>query len=272
MRRSLPVIRRRSLGPFVFFDHMGPATAPPGGGGDVGPHPHIGLATVTYLFAGESVHRDSLGSEQVIRPGDVNWMIAGRGIVHSERATEAGRARGGPMHGLQLWSALPVAHEEDDPSFHHAPVDALPMREEDGVRLRVLLGEAFGMASPVPVLSPTLYLDVQLEAGAELELPAATELGVYALEGAVRLGVHEQAEPALMILEPGQRAVIEAIAASRVIVLGGEPLDGPRFIEWNFVSSDKARLARAKDDWRAGRFDPIPNDDGPPIPLPEMLR
>ncbi|HTV24344.1 MAG TPA: pirin family protein, partial [Polyangiaceae bacterium] len=250
VRRVLPTTRRRMLGPFVFFDHMGPAVFPPGEGMDVRPHPHINLATVTYLFEGEIDHRDSLGSHQAIQPGAINWMTAGRGIVHSERTPMAVRQSGQRLHGIQLWVALPAAHEETAPAFFHHPAASIPSVNSPGVQLRVLAGSAYGKVSPVQVFSPLFYVDARIEAGAELELPNdLPERAAYVATGSVHVGQEQITEPKLLVFRAGQRAVLRATSDARVLLLGGEPLEGPRHIFWNFVSSSPERIERAKRDW-----------------------
>lgn len=271
VRRVLPAPGLQTVGPFIFFDHMGPAVFALGKGVDVRPHPHIGLATVTYLYDGAFLHRDSLGSQQVIRPGDVNWMVAGCGIVHSERTPHELRSFDGSSraHGIQTWVALPVAHEEVEPSFEHHPATDLPKIRRPGVQLRVIAGDAWGRASPVKVFSRTLYVDAVLDAGAVLELTDDhVERAVYVSVGRVRIeGVLY--EPGQMIVfVPGVAAQMESVEASRVMLLGGDPLDGPRYIWWNFVSSARERIDRAKVDWREERFAPVPGDPER-IPLPE---
>ncbi|HEY4120656.1 MAG TPA: pirin family protein [Byssovorax sp.] len=269
VRRAIPQMQRRSVGPFVFFDHMGPVTFAPGHGIDVRPHPHIGLATVTYLFDGEIVHKDSLGNDTAIRPGDVNWMIAGRGIVHSERTGPEARARGISMHGIQSWVALPVAHEEDAPSFEHVPSASLPKIDRAGVKLDVIAGAAYGARSPAPVLSPTLYVHARLDAGAQLEIDGDhEERAIYVVEGAARVGDLALAPGSLAFLTPGAEAVVTATETARVMLVGGARLDGERHLEWNFVSSSKERLERAKQAWQRGEFPKVPGDDVEFIPLP----
>jgi redox-sensitive bicupin YhaK (pirin superfamily) len=268
VRRLLPAAQRRSVGPFVFFDHFGPATEQPGTAHDVRPHPHIGLSTVTYLFEGAMMHRDSLGSVQEILPGAINWMTAGRGIVHSERKPEHLKADTYVNHGLQLWAALPQAHEETEPSFEHTPASAIPELVEQGVAVRVLVGEAFGARSPVKTLSQTIYLDIALPAGGRFELPAlAPELAVYAVDADVR--VNGEAIPAhtMAVLPDGQGAVLACDSAARLMVIGGEPLDGPRYITWNFVSSRRERILEAGSDWAAQRMGHVPGETEF-IPLP----
>jgi redox-sensitive bicupin YhaK (pirin superfamily) len=269
VRRVLPAPFHRMVGPFIFFDHMGPAEFAPGGGIDVRPHPHINLATVTYLFEGEILHRDSLGSAQAIRPGAINWMTAGRGIVHSERTPPELRAASHRLHGLQIWVALPRASEEQEPAFHHHPAEALPLVREAGIEARVLVGSAFGVSSPVRAGSPLAYLEVALDAGAVLPLdPGFPERAVYLVDGAVLLG-GVRFEAGRMILLAREDRELRAESRTRLVVIAGEPLDGERHIEWNFVSSSRERIEAAKDDWRAGRFPLVPGDDQEFIPLPD---
>jgi len=270
VRRLLPQVQCRSVGPFVFFDHMGPARFPAGMGVDVRPHPHIGLATVTWLFEGVMRHRDTLGSVQDIRPGAVNWMTAGRGIAHSERTPPEARTEGAPLHGIQTWVALPQADEETEPAFHHVPGDKLPRIEENGVRLTVVAGNAQGLSSPVRVFSPTLYLAGDLEADAVFELDDEhAQRVVYVIEGAARIGDQNVESQTLAVL-PGKEMVrLHALTGSRVVILGGAALDAPRHLWWNFVSSSRERIEQAKRDWAGGRFGLIPGDDQEFIPLPE---
>ncbi len=266
--RALPQVGQRFVGPFCFLDHMGPATSIGSAQGGVGPHPHIGLATITYLFEGEGLHRDSLGNEQLIRPGDVNWMSGGRGIVHSERTPAAWHGKPMTMHGLQLWVALPTALEESEPSFQHADASALPTLETDGVSLRVILGAWSGRRSPIQLASPTIYAVAELEAGAQLELPAlASEHAVYVVSGDVGVEGSSLSKHQLGVLDAGATCVT-AITTSRVAIIGGEPLDGPRFMLWNWVSSRKERLEQARLDWKHGRFPSIPGDSEDRIPGP----
>lgn len=270
VRRSLPSMDRRHVGPFVFFDHMGPATLDPTNLLSVRPHPHIGLATVTYLFEGEIMHRDSLGSAQIIRPGDVNWMVAGRGIVHSERGTEAQRQKGGPLHGIQLWLALPKALEETDPQFVHHPGKTLPSSSLPGVDLHVILGEAFGAKSPVEVLSPMHYVEARLDAKAEFVLPDLhEERAAYVVEGSIAVEDETIPAGAMAVFRPRAQVKIQAPDAARIMLLGGQKLDGERHIFWNFVGSSKERIEQAKADWREGRFPKVPGDEVEFIPLPE---
>lgn len=270
--RALPALGRRMVGPFAFFDHIGPAALPPGRGLDVRPHPHINLATVTYLFEGAITHRDTLGSLQVIRPGDINWMTAGRGIAHSERSPDEERVAGPRMHGIQLWVALPQAHEEVEPDFHHHPADTLPSFQRGGVGLHLLAGTAYGQVSPVRVFSPMFYLEASWADAAQLDLPAADaveERAAYVAEGRVICGDTVVEERNLAVFTPGAAVTIRSEGPARVLLLGGAPLDGPRYIWWNFVSSSRERIERAKADWREGRFGTIPGDDREFIPLPE---
>ena len=269
VRRVLPVAGRRLVGPFIFFDHMGPSRFPPGQGLDVRPHPHIGLATVTYLFDGEIMHRDSLGCVQPIRPGAVNWMTAGRGIVHSERTGPEERAREARLHGIQSWVALPRAEEEAEPAFHHHPAETLPEIARDGVTLRLIAGAAYGASSPVVVLSDMFYLDAALSEGAELRLPEGyAERAAYVVEGAVRVAGESFEAGRMMVFQPGAEAAVSAAAAARVMLLGGAAMDGQRHIWWNFVSSSPERIEQAKADWKAGRFPQVP-DETEFIPLPD---
>jgi len=268
--RLLPHPRHRMVGPFVFFDEMGPVDFPPGipRTVDVRPHPHIGLATVTYLFAGEIMHRDSVGSEQAIRPGEVNWMTAGRGITHSERFERA-RLHGGLTHGIQSWVALPKECEEIEPSFSHHPASDLPTAEGDGIRLRVIAGEALGLKSRVQTHSPLFYVHAQLEAGATLKLPNEyTERAAYVVSGTVEVAGQKYDASRMLVFRAGEPAPVTATSPAVVMLLGGEPL-GERHIEWNFVSSSRERIEQAKADWRAGRMKLPDFDHAEFIPLPE---
>ncbi len=270
VRRLLPAAGSRMVGPFIFLDHMGPAVMERGSGLDVRPHPHIALATVTYLFEGEIIHRDSLGTERPIQTGDVNWMLAGRGIAHSERSSPEQRARGVRLHGIQSWVALPTAHEEDAPAFAHHPASTLPGLERDGARLTVIAGTAYGVESPVGVLSPTLYVDARLEPGAPLKVDAThPQRAVHVVEGRVQIGTRRLGPGVMAILRPDADVVVAADGPARVMLLGGAPLEGERHIWWNFVSSSKERIERAKDDWRNGRFAKVRGDENELIPLPE---
>jgi hypothetical protein len=270
VRRLLPAPRRPAVGPFVFFDHLGPAYLAPGAGISVRPHPHIALSTVTYLFDGEIFHRDSLGSAQAIRPGEVNWMRAGRGIVHSERTTPERLASGQHIHGIQAWVALPQAHEEDPPAFFHHPSHELPTRQTDGATLRIIAGHFAGLASPVAVSSPLFYVDAALQASAPLEmLSEHEERAFYVASGAVSCEGEDFPEGSLVILRPGAGVCVRAHVESRLMLLGGAPLDGPRLLWWNFVSSRRERIEEAKRDWRERRFPVVPGDEDEFIPLPE---
>ncbi len=270
VRRAVPSLQARSVGPFVFVDHLGPALFEPGRGIDVRPHPHIGLATVTYLWAGALRHRDTLGSVQDILPGDVNWMTAGRGIAHSERTPTVPRAAGHVAHGMQTWVALPKSDEEVAPSFHHHPASTLPVREHEGARLCVIAGRGFGMESPVRVFADTFNVAVDLEPDAELVVEAeAVERALYILEGEAQLDGTAIPEKHLVVLDRGARHVLRAKTPLKAMLFGGEPLDAPRHMWWNFVSSSKERIEQAKRDWDDGRFGLIPGDDQERIPLPE---
>lgn len=270
VRRLLPAATQRAVGPFIFFDHFGPVTETPGREHDVRPHPHIGLATVTYLFEGAQMHRDSVGSLQRIEPGAINWMTAGRGIVHSERKPEDLLEQNYDLHGLQLWAALPREHEEEVPSFAHTPADAIPQLQVGDATVRLLIGEAWGQRSPVRVYMPTLYLDVQLPAGSAFELPPLyEERAVYAVDQDLQL--QEATLPArqMAVLSAGETLRISAGAhGARLVVIGGAPLDGPRHIWWNFVSSRKERIVQAAEDWEAQRLGQVPGESEF-IPLPE---
>ena len=258
VRRVLPHRRRQRVGPFIFFDHMGPAEFPPGTGVNVRAHPHIGLATITYLFEGEILHRDSLGYVQPIRPGAVNWMTAGSGIVHSEKVTAEVLARGQRLHGLQTWVALPTGAEEIEPSFEHYAAEAIPVASVDGATVRVVLGSAYGVSSPVTTRSETLYVEVILEPGQSVDLPKAQELAVYVVAGSVAIGRQCVDAGLLAVLEAGASGTVSAESAARIMFAGGEALDGERHIWWNFVSSSRERIQQAKKDWREQRFAGVP--------------
>ena len=262
VRRILPSARQRSVGPFVFLDHMGPAVLGPGRGIDVRPHPHIGLATVTYLFDGELLHRDSLGCVQQIRPGDVNWMTAGRGIVHSERTDPKARHAGQRMHGIQTWVALPKGSEEAEPAFHHHPKDTLPVIEQDDVSMRLIVGTAYGEEAPAEVFAPIFYLGCEAPTGGTVILPEDhDERAVYIVEGAV-LSKGDRIMPGQMLVfaDGGPPPEITAEPGAKFMLLGGAPLDGGRNIWWNFVSSSQERIEQAKADWKQGRFAPVPGE------------
>jgi hypothetical protein len=269
VRRSLPSALRQAVGPFVFFDHFGPITAHPGDNHDVRPHPHIGLATVTYLFEGAMMHRDSTGVVQRIEPGAINLMIAGRGIVHSERTPKDLLGVERRSHGLQLWLAVPPEHEEDLPGFQHVPGAEIPPREIDGVLVRVLIGSAFGLTSPVRTLSPTLYLDLNfaVASGASLTIPAAAdERALYSVDHDFELDGELVPAFTMVVLEPGSEPVLAAPRGGHIVLVGGAPL-GHRFMVWNFVSSRKERIVQAQDDWDAQRFERVPGETEF-IPLP----
>ncbi len=267
VRRVLPAKARRMVGPFVFFDHMGPAEFPPGKGIAVRPHPHIGLATITYLFEGMIMHRDNLGFVQPIQAGAVNLMTAGRGIAHSERAgddlDETSR-----LHGIQSWMALPRDEEEREPAFVHYPASDLPELEVAGCTVRIIMGECFGESSPVTTYSDTLYMECVIPAGREITIPGdSPELAAYIVSGAVSISGDDFGDGVMLVARQGRPLDIRAVEDSRVMIIGGEPL-GERHVWWNFVSSSRERIEQAKDDWRDGRFDPVPGDDEF-IPLPE---
>jgi len=269
VRRVLPYAKRHMVGPFIFFDHFGPTRFRAGTGLDVRPHPHIGLATITYLFNGEIMHRDSLGNAQPIRPGAVNWMTAGRGIVHSERTPPAVRQHESPIYGIQSWIALPRAREEIEPAFEHVPAASLPLIEGDGVSARLIAGTLFGKTSPVTTQSPIFYADVTLRAGATITMaPNYTQRAAYLLEGAVDCAGARHTPPQMLVFDSRARAAITAREPARLLLLGGEPLDGERHIWWNLVSSSAERIEQAKRDWQAGRFPKIPGDSEEFIPLP----
>lgn len=267
VRRLLPTGQRKMVGPWIFFDHMGPARFAAGQGITVRPHPHIGIATVTYLFEGEILHRDSLGSLQAIRPGDINLMVAGRGIVHSERERAEITATEHVLHGLQLWLALPEADEETEPAFHHYPGATIPALHVDGVPVRVMMGSAYGVTSPVRQFSETLYLEAHLQAGQTLVLPAAKERAVYVASGALKAQDTVMPTYSLTVFADRPDIVVQATEPARIAVIGGAPV-GDRAIEWNFVSSRQARIEQAKRDWVEGRFPKVPGDAVEFIPLP----
>lgn len=267
VRRALPAIERRMVGPFVFLDQMGPTHLAPGQRLDVRPHPHIGLSTMTYLLDGEILHRDSLGTVQLIQPGAVNWMTAGRGIAHSERTPEESAAA--TLSGIQFWVALPRSHEEIEPAFVHLEASALPELDDWKVRVRVVAGSAFGSASPLRAPHPMLCLDVALPRDAGWEVPADyPERALYVADGEIEAGGGRHGQGRLLVLPAGHRAKIQALSDARLMVLGGEPMDGPRHIWWNFVSSSKGRIEQAKVEWKSGRFAQVPRETDI-IPLPE---
>jgi redox-sensitive bicupin YhaK (pirin superfamily) len=269
VRRALPSSRRRMVGPFTFLDHMGPTVFKTGRGVDVRPHPHIGLATVTYLFEGEIVHRDSLRNDIPIRPGEVNWMTAGKGITHSERTAADHRAGNEPLHGLQCWVALPARDEEVAPSFAHYDTEKLPLFTGENKSARIVAGKMFGAVSPVETLHETFFADVTLGAGASVPLDADyEERAIYVVSGAIEIAGERFEEGRLLVFKPGDRITVRAAAPAKIVMLGGAAMDGPRFIWWNFVSSRKERIEEAKADWKAGRFTMVPGDNEF-IPLPE---
>ena len=270
VRRALPAIGQRMVGPFIFFDQMGPAEFHLGEGLDVRPHPHIGLSTVTYLFDGEIMHRDSLGTALAIKPGAVNLMTAGRGIVHSERTGMEARASGPKLYGIQAWLALPKTHEEVAPEFKHHGAGDLPRIVEGGKRISLIMGSAYGQTSPVQFPWDALYAEAVLSPGAILPLdPDYDERAIYIVSGKVDIAGDEFGAGQLLVFKPGDRISILAIDQARVMIVGGEPMDGPRNIWWNFVSSSKERIEQAKHEWKTGRFDTVPGDESEFIPLPE---
>jgi redox-sensitive bicupin YhaK (pirin superfamily) len=270
VRRALPSAQKQMVGPFIFFDQFGPVMMQSGQGIDVRPHPHIGLSTVTWLFDGSIFHRDSLGSEQPISPGELNWMTAGRGIVHSERTAPADLAQERKVFGIQSWVALPKQHEETAPTFDHVAMEKLPVIEDRGISARVVAGSIYGATSPVKTHSDLFYADVQLQAGAALPLPADhEERGVYVAEGEIEIAEQAFEAGRLLVFKPGDLITIRAKTNARVMLLGGEPMDGPRYIWWNFVSSSKDKIEAAKDDWKQARFGIVPGDEKDFIPLPD---
>src|SRR5450755_1711633 len=268
VRRILPAEGHQMVGPFIFFDHLGPTQFEPGHGIDVRPHPHVALATVTYLFSGSLEHRDSLGNVREIRPGDVNWMTAGRGIAHSERTPHLARAAGGTVHGIQSWVALPDGHEDIEPNFTHYPASTLPQRALDGVTLAVIAGEAFGLRSPVLTIWPTLYVHACFAQDAALEMPSEyEERAIYVVSGELAVGDTKIIEGQLAVLEPGQKLNLRAGGETRAMLLGGKRFPTPRFIWWNFVASSRERIALAKERWANRQFAPVPGETEF-IPLP----
>ena len=268
--RVLPSVQGQMIGPFIFFDRMGPVRFSAAQAQDVRPHPHIGLATVTYLFEGSMIHRDSLGTERMIEPGAVNLMTAGRGIVHSERHDATVKARGGPLFGIQSWIALPKALEETAPDFLHADSETLPVVADGGVRARVILGSAFGATSPVALASPATYVEIQLAGGAQVPVdPTHEDRALFTLEGEVEVDGTAFPPGQMLVIRRGVATSVRARTPARLMLVGGEPLEGPRYIWWNFVSSSLERLDMAKAAWREGRFDLIPMDHDEFIPAPE---
>lgn len=274
--RALPAPKRQMVGPFIFFDQAGPAELLTGQGVDVRPHPHIGLGTVTYLYRGDFHHRDSTGADQVIHPGELNWMVAGRGVSHSERTTAMARTGPNSLFGIQTWLALPESHEDMAPTFEHPGKEALPVIEDRGISLRLILGEAYGKAAPAKMLSETFYADVGLEAGARLPMPDNHEdRGIYVVEGSISIAGQEFQAPQMMVFRPGDRITVAAgERGARLMILGGATFSAPRYIWWNFVASSQERIEEAKAEWRAekwgsGRFDLPADDRNEHIPLPE---
>ena len=268
VKRTLPVRECRSVGPWVFFDHMGPAHFDAGQGIDVRPHPHIGLATVTYLFEGEILHRDSLGTEQIINPGEINLMVAGKGIVHSERQSYRMKSKAHKVHGLQLWLALPTEQEQCDPAFYHYAAADIPETVHNGAAIRVLIGSAYDLKSPVKTFAETLYLEASLDSGQSLNLPEAEELGVYVLSGELSLGESLIKEHNMAVFTSKQGVSIKAEKDSSFALIGGENL-GKRYMDWNFVASDLSLIKEAKQAWRSRQFPVVPGDEEEFIPLPE---
>ena len=270
VRRALPTAKRRLVGPFIFFDRMGPAILRADQALDVRPHPHIGLATVTYLFDGEIMHRDSLGTAAAIRPGEVNWMTAGRGIVHSERTAPELRTAGSPIHGLQMWVALPAAKEEMAAGFAHHATAEFPLLQENGRTIRVVVGSLYGAKSPVPTVHETIFGDVRLPTGSRLPLDADhEERAIYLIDGEIDIAGDKFAPGRLLLFKPGDQLTIQAATDTHFIIVGGAPMDGPRHIWWNFVSSRKERIEQAKAEWKAGHFGKVPGDEIEFIAVPE---
>jgi len=272
VRRALPSVQRQMVGPFIFFDQMGPAEFLTDQGIDVRPHPHINLATVTYLLEGQIYHRDSIGSAQAIEPGDVNWMRAGKGIVHSERTAPELRRTGQRLFGLQTWVALPEADEESDPQFLHHGAEELPFAQDGAASLRLVAGSTHGLASPLKTASETLYADLALKAGGRFDIqPTHEERALYIVTGTIEIGNDTHEGGTLLILRTGEPVTIRATRDTRAMIFGGEPMEGPRYIWWNFVSSRRERIEQAREEWRSGRFDTVPGDETDFIPVPELI-
>ncbi|MEL6478904.1 MAG: pirin family protein [Pseudomonadota bacterium] len=270
VRRALPSTERQMVGPFIFFDQMGPAEFLTDQGIDVRPHPHINLATLTYLLEGEILHRDSLGTEMAIRPGAVNWMKAGKGIVHSERTSDARKQNGQLLFGLQTWMALPEAAEESDPAFVHLPETDLPIARDGALTMRLIAGETHGLSSPLSTASETLYADIALSAGGKFTIEAnQEERALYVLSGGLRVDGALYEGGQLLVLRRGVPVDVAAEAETRFMLFGGEPMEGPRYIWWNFVSSRPERIEQAKEEWSRGRFETVPGDEEEFIPLPD---
>ncbi len=272
VRRALPSTKGQMIGPFIFFDQMGPAEFLTDEGIDVRPHPHINLATLTYLFEGEIRHRDSLGTDLAITPGAVNWMRAGKGIVHSERTSDERRAKGQRLFGLQTWLALPEAVEESAPDFTHFSEDALPRIAAEGIDMRLIAGQAHGASSPLNAMSDALYADIALEAGGVFPVEGTyVERALYTISGEIEVDRCAFGPGQLIVLRPGEAIDVRATQAARFMLFGGEPMDGPRHIWWNFVSSRRERIEQAQEEWRRGRFETVPGDEAEFIPLPEKV-
>lgn len=270
VRRALPSIGKKMVGPFIFFDQMGPSEFLLGEGMDVRPHPHIGLATVTYLFDGQIMHRDSLGTEMAIEPGAVNWMTAGKGIVHSERTAPEEKAKGPRLFGIQTWVALPKTDEETAPAFSHTGKSDLPVVAGDNASVRLILGSMYGESAPVKTFTPMFYGDAMLAEGTSLPLdPDYDERGIYTVSGEIEIAGDRFGPGKLLVFKPGDRITVRAVTNARFMMLGGDTMDGPRFIWWNFVSSSKERIEQAKADWKQKRFDTVPGDEEEFIPLPD---
>jgi redox-sensitive bicupin YhaK (pirin superfamily) len=270
VRRALPSVKRQMVGPFIFFDQMGPAEFLTDQGIDVRPHPHINLATVTYLFEGQILHRDSLGTEKSIEPGAVNWMRAGRGIVHSERTSPERKRKGQRLFGIQTWMALPIEQEESDPAFVHHGSGELPTVEADGVKARLIAGGAFGARSPLQTPSETLYADVHLRASCRIPIDASyEERALYTIAGEIDIAGQAFGPGQLLVLRPGDPIVVQGRSSAQFMLFGGAPMEGPRYIWWNFVSSRSERIEQAKEEWAQGRFDTVPGDVEEFIPLPD---
>ncbi len=270
VRRALPSAQRQMIGPFIFFDAFGPVVLRAGQGVDVRPHPHIGLSTVTWLHDGVVQHKDSLGSDQSIKPGELNWMTAGKGIVHSERTPPKERNTGQRVYGIQSWVALPKQLEDTAPAFEHVPDSALPVLEDHGRKLRIVAGSLYGAKSPVRTHSDLFYAEVSLEAGARLPFPPEhEERGIYILEGSLTIAEQRYEAGRLLVLRAGDAITISSESGARFMMLGGEPMDGPRHIWWNFVSSSRDKIEAAKNDWKHARFDIVPGDEKEFVPLPE---
>ncbi|MEX3014033.1 pirin family protein [Gymnodinialimonas hymeniacidonis] len=270
VRRALPSTKRQMIGPFIFFDQMGPAEFLTDQGIDVRPHPHINLATLTYLFEGEILHRDSLGTEKTIKPGAVNWMQAGKGIVHSERTSEEKKRNGQRLFGLQTWMALPEDQEESDPAFIHHSKNDLPIFDGDGIKARIIAGTAFGETSALKTASETLYGDVELQAGSQIPIdPSYEERALYTISGEIEIAGDTFEKGQLLVLRPSDAITVKANTTARFMLFGGAPMDGPRYIWWNFVSSRAERIEAAKEEWAKGQFDTVPGDEEDFIPLPE---